>query len=499
MIRSFALGLSILGLSFSLIGQPSSSVSPQSFGDRISWERLAPHIAYLTSDSLAGREAGTPGDSLARAYLIRNMMEMGLQASVPDSNHTDSTFQQLVPLTRFQVKDGWLKVDDTKRTHLEDLVCLSGRTRGRTISLEPKYLARGTESDFGEDRYHRKAVLIRCTAGEIVDRYQRAHQAGASAVLLVTAENDARFQAQLRRFRLLLSNPQSQLSGTKGRVPLLLISPQTAAQILDIPLADWRKETFTLPKRLGRIDIHIDQEEVDIPTYNVIGWIPGQEHPEEVVVISVHYDHLGFRRGNLYPGADDNAAGVAAMLEIAAAFRRAVAAGHPPTRSLLFIGFAAEEKGLIGSKFYAKHPLFPFDQTIANLNMDMIGHLDKEHEDRPRFVSVVGSDWLSDDLHQIHEDANEQYPKLHLDYTYNSKSHPERFYYRSDQYNFARYGVPVIFYTSGDHWDYHKPTDTMDNLVPERVEGVAQLVFYTAWELAYREKAIRRKEKEKGK
>ena len=121
----------------------------------------------------------------------------------------------------------------------------------------------------------------------------------------------------------------------------------------------------------------------------------------------------------------------------------------------------------------------------------MVGHLDEAHPQNPNFVSIVGSDWLSSDLHSIHEEANDKYVNLELDYTYNSKDHPERFYYRSDQYNFARFGIPVIFYTSGDHEDYHKPSDVPGNIQYERIQNVARLIFYTAWEVANRQERIK--------
>ena len=155
------------------------------------------------------------------------------------------------------------------------------------------------------------------------------------------------------------------------------------------------------------------------------------------------------------------------------------------------MALTGEEEGLLGSQYYSENPLFPLDNTVVNLNMDMVGHLDDAHPEDPNFVSVVGSDWLSSDLHEIHENANNTYVGMELDYTYNSKDHPERFYYRSDQYNFAKHGIPVIFYTSGDHEDYHKPTDTKENIKYERIEKVARLVFYTAWEIANREERIK--------
>lgn len=226
-------------------------------------------------------------------------------------------------------------------------------------------------------------------------------------------------------------------------------------------------------------------------TYNVMAYIKGSTYPDEVIIISAHYDHLGVKKGEIFRGADDNASGTSALLEIGQAFALAEKDGKHPKRSILFLALGAEEKGLVGSAYYADEaPIFPLKNTVANLNMDMIGHLDELHPKDPNFVSIVGSDWQSTELHNIHEEANEKYVGLELDYTFNSITHPERFFYRSDQYNFAKNGIPVIFYTSGDHQDYHKTTDTVENLQFERIQKVAQLVFYTAWEIANREERI---------
>ena len=225
---------------------------------------------------------------------------------------------------------------------------------------------------------------------------------------------------------------------------------------------------------------------------NVLGLIEGLEHPEEVVIITAHYDHLGKRNNKIYRGADDNGSGVAALLEIAKYFQAAVAKGDRPKRSILLIALTGEEKGLLGSAHYVNvDPVFPLKNTVTNLNMDMVGHLDDLHTEDPNFVTVVGSDWQSTELHEIHETVNEKYVNLALDYSFNAKDHPERFFYRSDQYHFAKNGIPVIFYTSGDHNDYHKASDTMENIQLERIEKVAKLVFHTAWEVANRKQRIK--------
>ena len=151
---------------------------------------------------------------------------------------------------------------------------------------------------------------------------------------------------------------------------------------------------------------------------------------------------------------------------------------------------AGEEKGLLGSKYYTENPVYPLENTVADLNIDMIGRLDEKHADNPNYVYLIGSDKLSNELHRISEEANSTYTNLELDYTYNDPNDPNRFYYRSDHYNFAKKNIPIIFYFNGTHEDYHKATDTVDKIDFEKMEKITRLVFYTCWELVNREERI---------
>jgi len=224
---------------------------------------------------------------------------------------------------------------------------------------------------------------------------------------------------------------------------------------------------------------------------NVLAFIYGTEKPEEVVVISAHYDHLGIKGDKIFNGADDNGSGTAAVLEIAEAFHKAVLEGEGPKRSVLFLNLTGEEEGLYGSKYYTSHPIFPLKNTIVNLNIDMVGRVDKRHEDNPNFVYVIGDDKISRELHYISEAVNKKYIQLDLDYKYNDEKDPNRFYYRSDHYNFAKNGVPIIFYFNGVHADYHKATDTEEKINYEILAKRTQLVFVTAWEIANRKERLK--------
>ena len=223
----------------------------------------------------------------------------------------------------------------------------------------------------------------------------------------------------------------------------------------------------------------------NVKTENVVAIIPGSENPEEYIVISAHLDHVGQKNGQIYNGADDDGSGNVAMLEIAEAFQIAVKENNRPKRSIIFLHVTGEEKGLLGSRYYTENPLYPLKETIANLNIDMIGRLDPKRVDKdPNYIYLIGSDKLSNELHEVSELVNRKYTNLILDYTFNAENDPNRFYYRSDHYNFAKNGIPVIFYFNGTHEDYHQPTDTADKINYDILQKRAKLIFHTAWELA---------------
>ncbi|GAB4131014.1 MAG: M28 family metallopeptidase [Raineya sp.] len=235
------------------------------------------------------------------------------------------------------------------------------------------------------------------------------------------------------------------------------------------------------------------EESQILSTENVVGWIEGTDKKDEYVIITAHYDHEGIINNKIYYGADDNGSGTSSVLEIAKAFMEAKKAGFAPRRSIVFMLLTAEEVGLLGSQYYVDfEPLFPLKQTIVNLNTDMIGRIDEKYLalKKTDYVYLIGSDKLSKDLHQLQKKVNENSLKLTLDYTYNDPSHPEQLYRRSDHYNFAKKGIPVVFYFSGLHEDYHQPTDTPDKIHYPKMAKIAQLIFLTAWEIANREEKL---------
>ena len=220
---------------------------------------------------------------------------------------------------------------------------------------------------------------------------------------------------------------------------------------------------------------------------NILAFIKGSEKPDEIVVISAHYDHIGIKRGEIYNGADDNGSGTVALLEIAQAFELAKNDGLGPKRSILFLHVTGEEHGLHGSRYYSENPVFPLENTIADVNIDMIGRRDSNHKDSNNYIYLIGSDYLSSDLYNICEEANKKSVNLTIDYTFNDKNDSNRFYYRSDHYNFAKNGIPSVFLFNGVHADYHQKTDEVSKIEFDALCKRTQLAFSIVWELANRE------------
>ena len=304
------------------------------------------------------------------------------------------------------------------------------------------------------------------------------------------------YQESYKRAEHKIEHPGVSLTKKEEPIPFFYIKKDMAEEILGVKKIERFKKKIKSKKQSFNKTINkqlvLETKNRDNFFFgkNVLGFIEGTD-PElknEIIVITAHYDHLGIIDGLIHNGADDNATGTAAILEVAAAFQLAKKSGQNFKRSILCFPNSAEEKGLLGSYYYVENPEFPLENTIACLNVDMIGRMDEFHPNDSNYVYLIGSDKLSTDLHNISEKSNKKYINMDLDYTFNDPKDPNRFYYRSDHYNFAKKGIPSIFYFSGVHEDYHKETDTTEKLVYEKVEKTAKLIFYTAWELSNADK-----------
>lgn len=217
---------------------------------------------------------------------------------------------------------------------------------------------------------------------------------------------------------------------------------------------------------------------------NVAGLLIGTDLKQEVVVVSAHYDHLGNSGKRIFHGADDNASGTATILSVATLFDSLAQRGIRPRRSILFVLFSGEEGGLLGSQYFVKHSPIPFNQFMCDLNVDMIGRVDHAHRKKPNYCYLITGK-KNNKLLKVAEVSNNESVKLALNQGgYDTVNDPEQHFYRSDHYNFAELDIPILFFTSGQHTDYHQPSDTADKINYEVLRKRATLVFQTAWHVA---------------
>ena len=332
-------------------------------------------------------------------------------------------------------------------------------------------------------------------------KLRTAHQKGAKAVLII----DHEIQKMLTESLKFLIGSQITLGQMDDPKTNFANSAFISTDMARAIMGDRYKKVIKARKKIqkrgkaknislpAKLILNQGKDERKLIGRNVLGYIEGSdpELKKEIVVVSAHYDHLGKQGPVIYNGADDNGSGTTTVLEVAEAIATAKRNGEGPKRSVLVLLMTGEEKGLLGSKYYAERPIFPLANTIADVNVDMVGRVDDRYKDTPNYIYVIGSDRLSSELHEINEQMNEQYTNLKLDYTYNAEDDPNRYYYRSDHYNFAEKGIPAIFYFNGTHDDYHRPSDTVEKINFEKMEKIGRLVFHTVWELANRAERIK--------
>ncbi|GAA4378323.1 M28 family peptidase [Hymenobacter koreensis] len=512
----------------------SDAFSPTAYAATITATDLRQHLTVLASDAMEGRATGEKGQKLAAEYLSKQLAALGLQGPVTGS---DNPYLQRFELVRTTPNlNGLIRAGGRSFQPMRDFVAVGTAVFSPDSLLKPVFVGFGIETktynDYAgkPDVRGRDVIVLEGEPSNGLGRYllsgsrqasiwtspfrkaALARDKGARSITVVSYATAADFQRLAADFAAPLAEPVSELAA-----PVLPVPPSPESQLAAAPpayittiitsgplgsllmganIATMRRyetESYRLGKpapatfKLAPFAVDIPQQRQVLASENVLGYIEGSDKKEEVLVVSAHYDHIGIIDGKIHNGADDDGSGTAAVLELAAAFAQAKAEGRGPRRSVLFLLNSGEELGLLGSEYYTGRPVQPLAQTVANLNIDMIGRNDASQNVRESYLYIIGSDKLSSELHAVNEAANARYTKLKLDYRYNVPNDPEELYYRSDHYNFARQGVPVIFYTSGLHQDYHKATDDVEKIEFDKLAERARLVFHTAWELANRE------------
>lgn len=473
--------------------------------NRIDSASLKDFLSIIASDSLEGRETGEPGQKMAADFIASKMREYGIKAGGDSLGYFQRFGLWSIPYDRSYMITG----EDTLKV-LEDYYTFSPILKKRIKSDRMIFLGYGIEdslyNNYTDIDAEGKVGVIMSGEPSVGKTYTLTNSDEQSKW---SSEFDLKRDAAMRNGcvgLIVVSENFEQLlprvSYYLKRKKLNLDKPDTTHFPVSYVGSDFILENFgarnakRMQKNLQKwdwqsgieveksVEWNFDGDFNYVTSENVMGKIEGKSKKNEAVVITAHYDHLGKTDEVIFNGADDDGSGTSALLEVMRVFKTAEEEGHGPERTVIFLFVSGEEKGLLGSSYYVDNPLFPLDGTVANLNIDMIGRTDVNHEsDTTKYIYLIGSDKISTELHLISERMNELYTGFEIDYKYNDEDDPTRLYYRSDHYNFAKNGIPVIFYFRGLHEDYHKPEDTIEKIEFDTVREVGKLVFTTAWQI----------------
>lgn len=491
-----------------LISPQQPKVDVVSVGNQIDKEIIKQHVAILASDAFEGREVGERGEEKAAQYIANYFSKIGIPP------YKNNTYFQEFNLIKRGFKNINLEVSGSQYEFNKDFFSFPMFPPTIIKSNDILFLGYGIESEkYNDYQQNVEGRVIMILQGEPKDekgnyilsgskkkspkrswrdKLKTAKKNNAKAVIFIS-EN---YESDYNTFKHRIEHDALNLLIKEDQIPFFYVNKEITNKVLGKNKIDKLKNKISYTKNTitktakRKILIATKNNEKIITGKNVLGYIEGTDPllKNEIIIITAHYDHIGIIDGKVHNGADDNASGTAGLLEIAAAFQLAKKLGLEFKRSILCMPVSAEEKGLLGSYYYAEKPEYPLSQTITNLNMDMVGRPDENHPGNENYIYIIGSDKLSSDLHNTSEFANSKYVNMELDYTYNEPGDPNRFYYRSDHYNFAKNSIPSIFYFSGLNEDYHKHTDTMEKLSYKKIESLTKLIFYTAWELSNAEK-----------
>ena len=513
--------LSILPLFIFCIQAFAQNNDPAKYASVIDTALLQKHLTIIASSEMEGRETGTEGQRKAALYIEQQFKALGLQTAAGLNG-----YQQFYPLYQDSLISSSLKSDDYNAVYGTDFIIPastneSAKFKSKKIIFAGYGIEDKNYSDYTNLDVKDKIVILvlgepRANGNYLVSGTSRSSEwtfpglakkitlaanKGAAGVFVINPAQETFSQHMIDATKK--TNLYYPRQGKDKKINYALLSLAFAKKILGkyadsvikkakgsmafTPADAWQKKL--------KIEYNYEKYRTTVNASNVLGIIEGTDKKDEFVFLTGHYDHLGTHDGKIYYGADDDGSGTVAVLSMATAFAKAKAEGKGPRRTIVFMTVSGEEKGLLGSEYYSDNPVYPVEKISADLNTDMVGRIDTERKtgDTLNYVYVVGHDKLSSDLPVINEAANNKYTGLILDYKFDDANDPNRIYFRSDHYNFARKGIPVLFFYDGMlKADYHKPTDTVDKITWLLYEKRVRMIFHTAWEIANRNDMLKR-------
>ena len=494
-----------------------AQVDPLRYGKLITGADLRKHLTIIASDEFEGRETGTEGQRKAAAYIEGQFSALNLKQPAGIKS-----YQQLYPLYQDSLLEKSLSVNGILAEYGKDFyIPMNGNENVRFSSSNLVFAGYGIDDAAYNDyaAINVKGKIVVFFAGEpkkegnyfinpngkssawtfpgLNKKLAVAASKGAVGAMVVSPTTEIFSQRTIENNSKRTNVYFPREKEAEKKLNYAMLSHAFARSIFpvnfDEALSTAKSSgSFTPQPTEGKTKIEylFKKYRNTINASNVIGVLEGTDKKDEYVFLTGHYDHLGKHDGKIWYGADDDGSGTCAVIEMAQAFVKAAGEGHRPRRTIVFMTVSGEEKGLWGSEYYSDHPLFPLEKTSVDLNTDMVGRIDTERKtaDTNNYVYVIGHDKLSSDLPLINESSNKKYTNLVLDYKYDDPNDPNRIYFRSDHYNFARKGVPILFFYDGMlKADYHQPSDTVDKINFDLYEKRVRMIFYTAWDIANRD------------
>ena len=440
----------------------SEYVTPQSLKETLS---------ILAADSMEGRETGTAGERRAANFIAQKFKSMGLLPGNKGSYFMPFT------LFQFSLDNATLKINNKNYLLNTDFSVSTRSPFTGKINLDHLllFLNDNILDTTNLNGIQNKFVLIkepktRVDYSRFIEYIKRKKAIGCFVVRKVLPTNTSANQSNLN------------FNDTKNNFVIIEITENLFSIIK-------QKETILNEKILTEVPLNVDFNSTfiknTIHSANVVALLKSGVPSNDYIFVTSHYDHLGIKGGVIYNGADDDGSGSTSVIEIAQALTKAKKEGILPKKNIVFMTVSGEEKGLLGSEFYSKNPIYPLKNTSVDLNIDMVGRIDPSYKgDSTNYMYIIGDDKLSSQLNPITNELNNQYTKLELDRKFNDLNDPNRFYYRSDHYNFASKGVPIIFYFNGVHADYHQPSDKVEKINFDIMSKRVKLILLTTWKIA---------------
>jgi len=477
---------------------------------------LKSYLTVLTSDEFAGRETSTPGEQKAADYVAAQWKSFGLKSFSKTKNYL-----QKYPVVRDSMTTEQLTFGNNVYTVGPRFAMGTNASFSKKVKANELVFVGYGISDSAYDDYNGKDVkgkIVVIASGEPMnadstyllsgtrrnsswtDNKKNFEAKSRGAKAIITFSTSPEISDIARRFltrNALKYNPIKlplNVATVSQSVMDSLFGKEVFGQIWGLAKNKKFLNGLTVKPVLVKTTLEYEEDIQKRKANNVIGYIKGSEKPDEYVFLTAHMDHLGADGKNIYHGADDDGSGTSSVIAAANAFSAAYKEGNGPKRSIIFMTVSGEEKGLWGSEYATSHPVVDLDNVSADINIDMVGRIDpkRKNGDSLNYVYAVGSDKISTEMKPLMEKINKATGNLELDYKFDDPRDRERIYFRSDHYNFAKNGVPIVFLYNGSHPDYHRITDTIDKINFELMAKRAKLAFNLAWELANRDSLLTR-------